>query len=210
MSTQRLLDLAKQATGPGLPQRWTVRRTPRMTVLMVRSRAGMNVVARQQMRLARARRQGLVIGAVTGALAAYVLDPELGRRRRDQLSARVRHSKHLLARRGRARALQSVGHAKGVLHRLHPGEPEQLDDAGLAHKVESVLFRDTTVPKGAISINAEEGKVFLRGQVESAEQIQHTVEVTARITGVDEVVNLLHLPGTEAPHPNDQPHAQAG
>ena len=177
---------------------------------MFLSRAAMAGVFRRRMRLARARRQGLVVGAVTGAAAAYVLDPELGRRRRDQLSARVRHSKHLVARRGRGRALQSVGHAKGVLHRLYPGDGEPLDDAGLAHKVESVLFRDTTVPKGAISINAEEGKVFLRGQVESAEQIQHAVQVTAQIPGVDEVVNLLHLPGTAAPHPHDPPHEQTG
>ena len=209
MSTSRLFDLAKLATGPEAPFRWTVKRSPRATIFVVRSHAGVASIVRQRMRMARARRQGLLVGAVTGALAAYVLDPELGRRRRDQLAARARHSTHLLTRTGRAKALQSVGHAKGALHRLHPGEGEALDDAGLAHKVESVLFRDATVPKGSISINAEEGKVFLRGQVENAEQIEHAAEVTAGIPGVDEVVNLLHLPGTEAPHPHDPPQAQA-
>jgi hypothetical protein len=204
LSTSRLFDLVRLATGPDAPLRWTVRRSPRATVVVVRSRAGPASSARPWRRLAHARRQGLVLGAVTGALAAYVLDPELGRRRRDQLAARVRHSRYRLARTGRARALQSVGQARGALHRLHPGKPEQLDDAGLAHKVETVLFRDTTVPKGSISINAEGGKVFLRGQVERAEQIGHAAEVTAGIPGVDEVVNLLHLPGTAAPHPEDQ------
>jgi hypothetical protein len=178
--------------------------------MTVRSYAGMAAVLRRRTRLARARRQGLAVGAIAGALAAYVLDSERGRERRDQLAARVRRSKHQLTRTGRAKALRSVGHAKGALHRLHPGEGEPLDDAGLAHKVESVLFRDTTVPKGSISINAEEGKVFLRGQVESAEQIEHAAEVTVGIPGVDEVVNLLHLPGTEAPHPHDLPYTQTG
>ena len=79
------------------------------------------------------------------------------------------------------------------MHRLHPGEPDQLDDAGLAHRVESVLFRDTSVPKGSISINAEDGKVFLRGEVASVEQLEHAAELTKDIPGVEEVVNLLHV-----------------
>jgi osmotically-inducible protein OsmY len=78
---------------------------------------------------------------------------------------------------------------------------EPLDDAGLAHKVESVLFRDTHVPKGEISINAERGTVFLRGQVESPELIDELTKSVRKIVGVSEVVNLLHLPGTPAPHP---------
>ena len=64
-----------------------------------------------------------------------------------------------------------------------------------------MLFRDPRVPKGQISINAEDGSVFLRGQVERAELIEAVDDAVARIGGVDRVVNLLHLPGTEAPHP---------
>ena len=100
----------------------------------------------------------------------------------------------------------AIGHAKGALHRLRPppaGEP--LDDAGLAHKVESVLFRDPRVPKGEISINAEGGTVFLRGQLESAELIDDVGKAVRKIRDVEKVVNLLHLPGTEAPHPAGHP-----
>jgi osmotically-inducible protein OsmY len=91
---------------------------------------------------------------------------------------------------------------KGVLHELRPAQPaEPLDDVGLAHKVESVLFRDPHVPKAKISINAEHGAVFLRGQIESADLIDDLVESVRKIPGVREVVSLLHPPGTEAPHP---------
>jgi osmotically-inducible protein OsmY len=77
----------------------------------------------------------------------------------------------------------------------------RLDEATLTHKVETVLFRDPEVPKGALSINAEGGTVFLRGQVESVEAIERIVQSVRRIPEAREVVSLLHLPGTPAPHP---------
>lgn len=146
------------------------------------------------------RRKGLVVGLVSGAIGAYLLDPDLGRTRRAELAAKGRRRRRLLLHAGRGRALRSVGQAKGAVHRLHPGAPEELDDVGLAHRVESVLFRYPEVPKGAISVNAEGGKVFLRGQVADTAQIAQAIEVTGRVPGVVEVVNLLHLPGTDAPH----------
>jgi osmotically-inducible protein OsmY len=87
------------------------------------------------------------------------------------------------------------------MHRLRPcSTATLLDDAGLAHKVESILFRDQRVPKGKISVNAEGGAVFLRGQVEDGELIADLTESVRKIAGVSEVVNLLHKPGTPAPH----------
>src|SRR5690349_24454938 len=38
--------------------------------------------------------------------------------------------------------------------------PKQLDDVGLARKVETVIFRDDTVPKGKIDVNAADGVVW--------------------------------------------------
>jgi osmotically-inducible protein OsmY len=56
------------------------------------------------------------------------------------------------------------------------------------------------VPKGKLTINAEGGTVFLRGQVESQELIDDLTESVGKIAGVREVLSLLHLPGTPAPH----------
>jgi osmotically-inducible protein OsmY len=73
------------------------------------------------------------------------------------------------------------------------------DDARLTDKVESELFRDDDVPKGAINVNVEFGKVVLRGEVESRELIDEIVTRTRSIEGVNDVESLLHVPGEPAP-----------
>lgn len=151
----------------------------------------------------------MAIGAAAGGALAFLLDPERGRGRRrlvrERSAGAVRHSARHGARTCRTAALRTWGHAKGLVHRLRPHPREPLDDAGLAHKVESVLFRDPRVPKGQISINAENGAVFLRGQIENAELIDEVATAVRKIRGVGKVVNLLHPPGTEAPHPPADP-----
>jgi osmotically-inducible protein OsmY len=73
------------------------------------------------------------------------------------------------------------------------------DDARLTAKVESELYRDDDVPKGAININVEFGKVVLRGEVETSELIEDLVIRTRAIEGVNDVESLLHVPGEPAP-----------
>jgi osmotically-inducible protein OsmY len=90
---------------------------------------------------------------------------------------------------------------RGLVHRLRRSPARELDDVTLAHKVESVVFRDARRPKGQISINAEQGAVFLRGQVESPELIDDLEQAVRAVAGVRSVENLLHLPGTPAPRP---------
>jgi osmotically-inducible protein OsmY len=76
---------------------------------------------------------------------------------------------------------------------------EPIDDITLAHKVESELFRRTGVPKGRISVNAENGVVFLRGVIDREEDIARMEAGTRQIGGVRDVENLLHTRGTSAP-----------
>ena len=76
---------------------------------------------------------------------------------------------------------------------------ETPDDVTLARKVESEIFRSADAPKGAVSVNAENGVVFLRGVVEDREWIGRFEDETRKVGGVKEVRNLLHLTGTEAP-----------
>ncbi|MGZ8783889.1 MAG: BON domain-containing protein [Gaiellaceae bacterium] len=89
-----------------------------------------------------------------------------------------------------------VGRARGAVSRLLP---KHYDDATLKDKVESELFRDEHEVKGALSINAQEGIVQLRGEVPSQDLIDALVERTRKIQGVKDVENLLHTPGSEAP-----------
>jgi hypothetical protein len=130
---------------------------------------------------------------------AYAFDPVSGRGRRGHAAVLLRHEWHSLARRGRVAAELTAGRSRGILHRLHPSPPAEVDDVGLAHRVESVLYRNAEVPKGSISINAEGGRVFLRGQIESPRLIGRVGALVHGVAGVREVVNLLHPPGTPAP-----------
>ena len=70
----------------------------------------------------------------------------------------------------------------------------QPDDVTLARKVETEIFRDADVPKGKINVNAENGKVVLRGEVDSPELIEDLVEKARNVQGVQEVESLLHTP----------------
>ena len=89
-----------------------------------------------------------------------------------------------------------IGRARGLIGQTHP---KRYDDATLKDKVESELFRDEHDAKGAISVNAQQGVVQLRGELPSQALIDALVDRTQQIHGVREVENLLHTTGTEAP-----------
>ena len=50
--------------------------------------------------------------------------------------------------------------------------PKDLDDVALARKVETIIFRDDSVPKGKIDVNAADGVVWLRGEAKNPEMIK--------------------------------------
>ena len=73
------------------------------------------------------------------------------------------------------------------------------DDVTLARMVETIIFRDPEVPKGAIIVDALNGVVTLRGEADRLERIGELQRKAGAIPGVARVENLLHLPGTLAP-----------
>ncbi len=142
------------------------------------------------------------LGAAMGAALAYFFDPETGNRRRsmtrDRVLAFFRRTGHQAGQAGQAAKSQAYGVTQKAVH-LKDRTKEEPDDAMLSHKVETELFRDADVPKGDINVNAENGVVYLRGQV-ADEGLAETLGKSARkIQGVREVENLLHTPGTPAP-----------
>ena len=142
-------------------------------------------------------------GALVGAagfgavLDHFVLDRQHARRRRhmarDQALATIRRRKRDAVR----RAKYVEGKAEGVVSRTAhavPGRnrPEEPDDVTLSQKVESCAFRKAHVPKQDVSVNAENGVVYLRGQLEDDEQIEALVRWARRVDGVKDVRSLLH------------------
>ena len=142
-------------------------------------------------------------GLALGALLEYFLDPRTGRRRRhtarDRALSRMRRGERRALVRARRAELHAIGVARRTINARRRAE-EQLDDVTLAQKVESQLFRRANVPKGQVSVNAEEGVVFLRGVMERQADIELMGEEARRIEGVRAVENLIHPPGTPAPH----------
>ncbi|MGH3105274.1 MAG: BON domain-containing protein [Gaiellaceae bacterium] len=143
----------------------------------------------------------LAAGAALGALIAFFFDPQSGGRRRaltrDRTAATIRRGRRTAAKTARDVTAEASGVVQAAQHRTE--EPKDYDDATLAQKVQSELFRDPDVPKGQIDVNAQEGVVVLRGELPSPELIDELVERTRSIQGVRDVENLLHLPGSEAP-----------
>jgi osmotically-inducible protein OsmY len=144
----------------------------------------------------------LVIGSAIGAALAYFFDPQSGRGRRaatvDRTAGLVRRTGRKAERAGRSVAAEAYGVKQKATH-LKEEEKPQPDDVTLAHKVETEIFRDPDVPKGNINVNAENGVVFLRGEVETPDMIKDLERAARKVTGVQEVENLLHLPNTPAP-----------
>jgi osmotically-inducible protein OsmY len=140
-------------------------------------------------------------GGALGALVAFFFDPRNGRGRRHQLGDRTaaffRRRVREAARLGRGVAAEAYGVSQKVQHLQE--EPKDYDDATLADKVRSEVFRDHHFPKGQINVNVEEGVVQLRGEVPRPELIEDLVERTRQVQGVRDVENLMHVPGTKAP-----------
>lgn len=143
---------------------------------------------------------GLVLAALAGALVSFFLDPDTGGYRRsvarDRIGGLTRRGRRQLERQARRVASEAAGlKARTTRQDATP----DLDDATLAQKVMSELFRDPRIPKGAINVNASAGVVQLRGEVEDPSLIVEILDRTRRIGGVADVENLLHLPGEPAP-----------
>lgn len=148
--------------------------------------------------------KSFVMGATAGAAAVWFLDPNDGARRRNM----VRDKALKYARKGgqeaERKASYAAGQAKGAVQEVAPtgdkADPaERLNDPALTRKVETEIFSEADAPKGDVSVNVENGVVYLRGQVADAEKIRRLGDDAANVDGVRGVENLLHTPETPAP-----------
>jgi hypothetical protein len=146
-------------------------------------------------------RVAMAAGVAGGAVGAYFLDPQNGKRRRHVAFDRAKALLRRRAAESERKARYAAGVAKGAAaEATGAGDgAESLPDPDLANKVRTEVFRDADAPKGDVSVNAENGIVYLRGEVDSAEQVERLGAQAREVNGVREVVNLLHLPGEPAP-----------
>ena len=142
---------------------------PRPRARLPRTRPSLRRGPRDPARLPdRSARELAAVAAVAlaaGAALEFFLDPRNGKRRRhlvhDRTRAAFRRQTRKLERQAHYEAGKIVGVTHAITHHAH-ASPE-LDDVSLVRKVESELFRDRTIPKGPISINADRGIVSCAG-----------------------------------------------
>lgn len=149
----------------------------------------------------------LLVGAVIGGAAVWFLDPDRGGGRRRQALSYAQKG----AERGKDQAAQAgetlSQTAQGVTQQGSSDDSsgerstagERLNDPALQAKVESVIFRPDDAPKDKVSVNVEDGVVYLRGQIDDPSAIEALREAASRVDGVRGVESLLHTPGEPAP-----------
>jgi osmotically-inducible protein OsmY len=149
----------------------------------------------------RAAGPGVAAGAVAGAAGAYFLDPQSGKRRRHVAFDRARSLMRKGAAEGERKARHAAGAAKGAAYEAGGAGDgaEELPDPDLANKVRTEIFRDADAPKGEVNVNAENGVVYLRGEIASRDRIDALVGAAREVEGVRDVVSLLHPPDEPAP-----------
>lgn len=134
--------------------------------------------------------------AIAGtAIAAYFLDPNEGTRRRHMAQDRVMGFFRGKARQAERTARMGTSQAAGMAARAKaaatPDSPPA-DDHALADRVRTEVFRPADSPKGQMNVDAVDGVVSLRGQVERVEQVREIEEQVRAIPGVRDVENHLH------------------
>jgi osmotically-inducible protein OsmY len=146
-------------------------------------------------------KRATAIWASLGAALMYFFDPQQGNRRRkmtaDRTAGFFRRGLKKGERAGRAVTAEAYGVTQKVKHLRE--EEKDLDDVTLARKVETEIFRAADSPKGQVDVNAVDGVVYLRGEVETPDMIAELEQATRKVSGVKGVENLLHTPGTPAP-----------
>ena len=152
-----------------------------------------------------------LLGAAAGAAAAWFLDPNDGARRRGVAQDKALKYARKGASEAEAKAKYAGGAVKGAAVQAAPGTGredagERLNDPALAAKVQSEIFRDVDVGAGDVSVNVEDGVVYLRGQVESPETIAQLEQAASGVEGVRDVQSLLHGPGEAAPAKEEAGH----
>jgi osmotically-inducible protein OsmY len=136
------------------------------------------------------------LGAAAGAAAVQFVN---SRDRARALAGNVQTTASSTVSAAQTRAHHATNQMKGVVHSVTPHKHEEMDDATLADRVRSEIFRAPDAPKGSVSVDVQAGVAYLRGEVPDRYWIDRLGTSTKKVEGIIGLKNLLHAPGTPAP-----------
>jgi osmotically-inducible protein OsmY len=137
-------------------------------------------------------------GALLGAAAAYLADPERGRARRSELEQRGGRIAREATETARNVVEDGTQRLAGAVREATP-ELSSPDDAVLIERVRSEAIGPSKARNSAIVTTVEDGVVSVRGQVDAEEQRRDLIARIGDVDGVRHVVDLTHLPSEPAP-----------
>ena len=136
--------------------------------------------------------RNVLLGMAVGAMAAFVADPQSGRRRRararDRFSSARLKTRQALDATVRDLSDRAAG-VKAAMRTVWTGE--DVDDRRLLGRVHKALGRACSHPR-AIEVDVTDGIVILRGPV-LASELDDVVTRVSRVRGVTEVVGDLEM-----------------
>jgi osmotically-inducible protein OsmY len=153
---------------------------------------------------------GAAVLAAASAVAAYFLDPQNGKARRIRAVERAGHIARTAEHRARRQARYFEHTVQGRLRHFTAGDvPRYAEDRTLLDRVESELFANRSIPHGKITFEVEGTTVILRGELDSADEMERVEQAVRHIPGVTGVTSLFHMPGSPAPNKADALAASA-
>ncbi len=149
----------------------------------------------------------LLLTGGAGALLAYLFDPDRGKGRRDRIAMKLGRWTRVTADRSDKMTRYAAGQAKGFRHKIDSvGSTDTFEgnDPALVQKIRSEMFIGLDdVDSGAINIDVADGVATLRGEVAGPGVVAELESRARKVTGVVDVVNLLHPPGEEPANVRD-------
>jgi osmotically-inducible protein OsmY len=139
-----------------------------------------------------------------GAAAAYFFDPEHGPARRtkaqDMLGGKVRQTTNRFEQQIEGKTQWLEDRAEGLAAERQGPATMPESDRVLVDKVRSECLGGEQWAPYTINVNAVDGVVTLRGQLDRPDQIRELRAAVAKVAGVRDVESFLHLPNTPAPN----------
>lgn len=133
-------------------------------------------------------------GAVVGAIASYLFDPDRGKSRRAKLSDQAAAGVRDAAETVKAKVEYQKGVIKGAAHETAEAfeSPEEVDDDTLLQKIRSEAVGPWSAShQGSVEVDIRDGNVRVTGSVGSDEERERLIERIRAVEGVENVEDRL-------------------